>query len=307
MVFAGTPEVALPSLEALNSSDHELLAVVTRPDAPRGRSGRPRPSPVAEWAEAAGVEVLKPERPSDEQFVARLRELAPDACPVVAYGALLPESVLRIPRHGWVNLHFSLLPRWRGAAPVQRAIMAGDEVTGATTFRIVPELDAGPILGSLIEPLQVSDTAGDVLARLASEGAQLLVDTIDQLPTAEPVDQTDDGVTLAPKLTVAEARIDWTRGAEQLDRHVRGCSPSPMAWTMLLRGDSGPERFRIALARPAETAALAPGALSIERRRVLVGTGDGDLELVRVQPVGKQVMGASDWARGLRGDQVRFE
>lgn len=306
-MFAGTPEVALPSLEALSSSDHELLAVVTRPDAPRGRSGRPRPSPVAEWAQAAGIEVLKPERPGDEQFVERLRQLAPDACPVVAYGALLPRSVLQIPRFGWVNLHFSLLPRWRGAAPVQRAIMAGDEVTGATTFLIVPELDAGPILGSLIEPLQVSDTAGDVLARLASEGAQLLVDTIDQLPTAEPVDQTDDGVTLAPKLTAAEARIDWSRGAEQLDRHVRGCSPAPMAWTMMTRGGSDPERFRIALARPAGTAVLAPGALSIERRRVLVGTGDGDLELVRVQPAGKQVMGASDWARGLRGDQVRFE
>lgn len=306
LVFAGTPEVALPSLQALAAA-HEVIAVVTRPDAPRGRSKKLIPSPVAKWASDAGIEVLKPGRPGEEDFVARLLELAPDACPVVAYGALLPQKVLSIPRYGWVNLHFSLLPRWRGAAPVQRAIMAGDEVTGATTFRIVSELDAGPVYGSLIEPIYPEDTAGDVLGRLAEEGAHLLLDTITELPTAQPVEQSSDGVTLAPKLSVAEARIEWTRPAAELDRLIRGCSPEPMSWTTMRRGSSDPVRFRIAVARPASSATNAPGVVAAEPRRVLVGTGAGDLELLAVQPAGKQVMAARDWARGLHGDQVRFE
>lgn len=306
LVFAGTPEVALPSLQALAAA-HEVIAVVTRPDAPRGRSKKLIPSPVAKWASDAGIEVLKPGRPGEEDVVARLLELAPDACPVVAYGALLPQKVLSIPRYGWVNLHFSLLPRWRGAAPVQRAIMAGDEVTGATTFRIVSELDAGPVYGSLIEPIYPEDTAGDVLGRLAEEGAHLLLDTITELPTAQPVEQSSDGVTLAPKLSVAEARIEWTRPAAELDRLIRGCSPEPMSWTTMRRGSSDPVRFRIAVARPASSATNAPGVVAAEPRRVLVGTGAGDLELLAVQPAGKQVMAARDWARGLHGDQVRFE
>ncbi len=307
MVFAGTPEVALPSLRALRASEHELLAVVTRPDAPRGRSRKPRPSPVAEWAQSEGIEVLRPTRPGDPDFVNRLRELSPEACPVVAYGAILPRSVLEIPRFGWINLHFSLLPRWRGAAPVQRAIMAGDDVTGATTFRIVLELDAGPIYGSLIDPLFPTDTAGDVLNRLAVEGADLLVDTIDQLATTEPIEQSEDGITLAPKLTVEEARIDWHLPAEQLDRHIRGSSPAPMAWTSLVRPGEDPARFRIALARPASASGLRAGQILAEPKRVLVGTGAGDLELLRVQPLGKQVMEAADWTRGLHGAEVRFE
>ncbi len=307
LVFAGTPEVALPSLRALRASEHELLAVVTRPDAPRGRSRKPRPSPVAEWAEAEGIEVLRPSRPGDAEFVDRLAELAPDACPVVAYGAILPKSVLEIPRFGWINLHFSLLPRWRGAAPVQRSIMAGDEVTGATTFRIVPELDAGPVYGSLIDPLLPTDTAGSVLTRLALEGADLLVDTIDQLGTSEPIEQSEYGITLAPKLTVDEARIDWNRTSEQLDRHIRGCSPSPMAWTSLVRPGDDPARFRIALARPAGASGLRVGQILVEPKRVLVGTGAGDLELLRVQPLGKHEMAAADWGRGLHGAEVGFE
>lgn len=302
VVFAGTPEVALPSLALLAASELELVAVVTRPDAPRGRSKRLVPSPVAAWAAERGLEVLKPARPRDEDFKARLRAIAPDACAVVAYGALLPSDVLAIPPLGWVNLHFSLLPRWRGAAPAQRTIIAGDPVAGATTFRIVRELDAGPVYRTLTHPLAGTETAGELLDALAASGASLLVDTVRSLPTAVPTEQPADGVTLAPKLTPEEARLDWPRDGLELERLIRGCSPEPMAWTTL-----GGERFRIALARPAATAALAPGALALGRAGVLVGTGTIDLELLRVQPQGRREMAAADWARGLREPAASFD
>jgi methionyl-tRNA formyltransferase len=302
VVFAGTPEVALPSLALLAASELELVAVVTRPDAPRGRSKRLVPSPVAAWAAERGLEVLKPARPRDEDFKARLRAIAPDACAVVAYGALLPSDVLAIPPLGWVNLHFSLLPRWRGAAPAQRTIIAGDPVAGATTFRIVRELDAGPVYRTLTHPLAGTETAGELLDALAASGASLLVDTVRSLPTAVPTEQPADGVTLAPKLTPEEARLDWPRDGLELERLIRGCSPEPMAWTTL-----GGERFRIALARPAATAALAPGALALGRAGVLVGTGTIDLELLRVQPQGRREMAATDWARGLREPAASFD
>lgn len=307
LVFAGTPAVALPSLKALVGSAHEVVAVVTRPDAPRGRSKKLVPSEVGAWAEAAGIPVLKPAHPREEDFVAALTELAPDACPVVAYGALVPQRVLDIPAHGWINLHFSLLPRWRGAAPVQRAIMAGDTVTGASTFRLVPELDAGPVFGTVELPLAGTETAGEVLATLAEDGAALLLETIDRLPEAVPVGQPEAGVTLAPKITVADARLDWQRDAVTLDRIVRGCSPEPMAWTTLATGGAGDgERFKIALARVSELDGLAPGEVRAEKRRLLAGTGTTALELVRVQPQGKKEMPGPDWARGLRGAEVRF-
>lgn len=293
LVFAGSPEVALPSLARL-AAEHDVVAVVTRPDAPKGRSKRPEPTAVARWAEERGIEVYKPVRPSEPEFVARMRELAPDACPVVAYGALLPQELLDIPTYGWINLHFSLLPRWRGAAPVQRTIIGGDEVAGATTFRIVAALDAGPIYASHIEPLTGHETAGDLLASLAESGAELLADTIDSLPTAVPLEQVGE-VTLAPKLTVAEAHLDWSRDGESLERLIRGCSPSPTAWTTL---DGA--RVKIALARALDTAELAPGALRVDKKRVVVGTGNRDLELIRVQPQGKKEMPAADWGRGLR-------
>ena len=308
LVFAGTPSVALPSLEALLGSEHELAAVVTRPDAARGRSKRLVPSEVGQWAADHGIPTLKPTHPRDPEFVAALTELAPDACPVVAYGALVPQHVLDIPRYGWINLHFSLLPGWRGAAPVQRAIMAGDEVTGATTFRLVRELDAGPVYGMTELALTGTETAGDVLATLADAGARLLLDTIDALATTEPTPQTDeDAVTLAPKITVDEARLDWTSPADQLDRLIRGCSPEPMAWTTLrqAQGTEG-ERFKVALARATDETGLAPGEVRAEKRRVLVGTGTTALELVRVQPQGKKEMAGADWGRGLHGAEARF-
>ncbi len=297
IVFCGTPEVAVPSLDALVASDHEVVAVVTRPDAPSGRGKRLTPSPVALRAEELELEVLKPQRPRDEDFVARLTEIDPDCCPVVAYGALLPQRVLDVPRHGFVNLHFSVLPRWRGAAPVQHAVLAGDPETGATTFRLVLEMDAGPTYGVITEPVGPADTSGDLLTRLAYAGSALLVETLDAVAAGvEPVPQPNDGVTLAPKISVDDAKIDWTRTAAEIDRQVRGCTPSPGTWTTF-RG----ERLKIVSASPgaADTGDLAPGGLEVGRRAVHVGTGSGALELGRVQAQGKKPMAAPDWARGL--------
>lgn len=296
LVFAGTPAVAIPALAALLASEHEVAAVVTRPDAARGRSKRLLPSDVAAYAAQAGLPVLKPTHPRDEDFIAAVTELAPDACPVVAYGALVPQRVLDIPRHGWINLHFSLLPRWRGAAPVQRAIMAGDAETGATTFRLVRELDAGPTYDAVRLPLTSSQTAGDVLNELAASGAKLLLRTIDALGVAQPTPQTDVGITLAPKVEVSEAKLDWTRPALELDRLIRGANPSPVAWTTL-----DDQRLAIWLGRPDASPELAAGEVRAEKRRVLVGTGEGALELLTVQPQGKKPMPGADWGRGLRG------
>jgi methionyl-tRNA formyltransferase len=297
IVFGGTPDVAIPSLDALADSRHELVAVVTRPDAPSGRGKKLTASPVAQRAAELGIEVLKPQRPRDEEFVTRLTELAPDCCPVVAYGALLPQRVLEIPRHGWVNLHFSLLPAWRGAAPVQRAILAGDQITGATTFRIVLELDAGPILATVSEPIRPDDTAGDLLHRLSLSGARLLVETLDGIEdgtlTAAPQPETDAQVSYASKINVENARIDWTQSADVLDRLIRACAPAPGAWTTF-RG----ERFKINSARICD-AVLAPGVLQISKRGVRVGTATQALELDEIQAQGKKPMPAADWARGI--------
>jgi len=300
LVVAGTPDVAVASLDALLDSAHEVVAVLTRPDAAAGRGRRTAASPVAERARAAGLPLLQPRRPSEPDFLAELADLAPDACPVVAYGALVPRAALDVPRLGWLNLHFSLLPAWRGAAPVQRAVMAGDEVTGACVFRLEEGLDTGPVLARLTEPVGPRDTAGDLLARLASSGAQLLVQTLDALEagTATAVPQPGDGVSLAPKITVAEAHLDLSASAVEVDRRVRGCTPDPGAWTTFRD-----QRLKVTEVRPVgadEGEPLAPGRLRVERRRVLVGTGGGLLELTGVQPAGKRVMAGIDWARGVR-------
>ena len=231
IVFAGTPAPALPSLDALAASRHDLVGVVTRPDAPAGRGRHLVASPVAQRAEELGVPVLKPTHPRDPEFQQALRDLAPDCCPVVAYGALLPQSALDIPRHGWVNLHFSVLPAWRGAAPVQHALWAGDEVTGATTFRIVPELDAGPTYGLMTQTIRADDTAGTLLAKLAEGGAGLLVATLDGIEdgSLEAREQPADGITYAAKITVDDAQVHWTHPALGIDRQVRACSPAPGA------------------------------------------------------------------------------
>ncbi|MFD1937829.1 MULTISPECIES: methionyl-tRNA formyltransferase [Nonomuraea] len=300
LVFAGTPETALPSLRALiDSPRHEVVAVVTRPDARAGRGRALHPSPVADLAAAEGIEVLRPAKVSDPAFLDRLNELAPDCCPVVAYGALLPQAALDIPHHGWVNLHFSLLPAWRGAAPVQHAVLHGDEITGAATFQIVKELDAGPVYGVVTEEIKGTDTSGELLARLAESGAGLLAATLDGIEdgTLEARPQPLDGVSVAPKLTVDDARIDWSAPAMRVDRLVRACTPNPGPWTTFRehRIKLGPVRLA------AEAERLAPGELVVAgKNSVLVGTGTHPVELGEVQPQGKRLMTAGEWARGVR-------
>ena len=297
LVFAGTPEPALPSLEAVAASRHELVGVVTRPDAPAGRGRRLVASPVARRAEELGVPVLKPEHPRDPDFQAELRALAPDCCPVVAYGAMLPQSALDIPPHGWVNLHFSLLPAWRGAAPVQHALWAGDEVTGATTFRIVRALDAGPTFGLMTEQVRPADTSGDLLARLAEGGAELLVRTLDAIEDGdiEAREQPGEGVSLAPKVEVADAEVDWSRLAIAVDRQVRACTPAPGAWSTYAG-----ERLKLGPVRLDPERQLEPGVLEVAKNAVHVGTGSCAVVLGDVRPFGKKQMPAADWARGAR-------
>ena len=310
LVFAGTPAAAVPSLDALLKSRHEVAAVITRPDAKAGRGLRAVSSPVAERAAEAGVDVLTPARPSDADFLARLREIGPDCCPVTAYGALLPQAALDIPVHGWVNVHFSLLPAWRGAAPIQHAILHGDDVTGATTFRIVRELDAGPVYGMLTEPIWPADTAGDLLSRLSIAGAELLVATLDGIESGEleARPQPAAGVSLAPKITTADAEINWRQPAVAVSRRIRACTPAPGAWTQLegVRVKVGPVTVPGSTGTPAsDDGRLSPGELRALANRVVVGTATSPLELGEVQQDGKRRMQAADWARGLRLDGGR--
>lgn len=298
VVFAGTPEVALPSLRAIAESRHDVVGVVTRPDAPSGRGRKLVASPVAQLAEELGVPVLKPAHPKDPDFQRRLRELRPDCCPVVAYGALLPQSALDIPEHGWVNLHFSLLPAWRGAAPVQRALWSGDELTGATTFRIVAALDAGPTYGVVTERIRVTDTSGELLDRLARAGAPLMVATLDGIEdaTLEARPQPEQGVTFAPKILAEDAEVRWADPAQAVDRQVRACTPAPGAWT-LFEG----ERFKLGPVRPEPDApSLEAGAVAVGKSAVHVGTGTVPVRLGEVKAFGKKQMPAADWARGVR-------
>jgi methionyl-tRNA formyltransferase len=298
LVFAGTPAVALPALDAIAASRHELVAVVTRPDAPAGRGRRLVRSPAGAWADERGIEVLTPARPREPEFLDRLRELAPDCVPVVAYGALVPPAALEIPRHGWVNLHFSLLPAWRGAAPVQNALLHGDEITGACVFELEEGLDTGPVYGTLTDQIRAHDTAGDLLERLAASGAALLVAVLDGIEegTARAVPQPLDGVSLAPKITVADAHVRWTDPAFAVDRRIRACTPAPGAWSTFReeRVKLGPVRL---IAGGPE---LEPGDLLVERSRVLVGTATTPVALGEVRAAGKKAMAATDWARGVR-------
>jgi methionyl-tRNA formyltransferase len=300
VLFAGTPEAAVPSLRAILASPHEVVAVLTRPDAPAGRGRRMLPSPVAEIALAEGIEVLRPARASDPEFLDRLAQMAPDAAPIVAYGGLIPPAALAVPTHGWVNLHFSLLPAWRGAAPVQHAVMAGDEVTGASTFRLEEGLDTGPVFGVVTDTIRPTDTSGDLLGRLAVAGAGLLVATLDGLEAGAlvPVQQSPDGVSLAPKIRVEDARVVWTDPAMRVDRLVRGCTPAPGAWSEF-RG----ERVKLGPVRPApEVADLAAGEVRVRKNSVWVGTATYAVLLGEVKAEGKKLMAAGDWARGVRVD-----
>jgi methionyl-tRNA formyltransferase len=253
---------------------------------------------VAERADAAGLPVLQPRSPREPEFLEQLAALAVDCAPVVAYGALVPQAALDLPRQGWVNLHFSLLPAWRGAAPVQHAIMAGDEVTGASTFRLEAGLDTGPVFGRVTEAVGPRETAGDLLGRLAVSGAGLLVATLDGIAAgtlvAEP--QPAEGISLAPRIESGDARVDWALPSYVVDRRIRGVTPAPGAWTTW-RG----QRLRLGPVEPTPGADdLTPGEVSAGADAVLVGTGRGAVRLGSVQPAGKRMLPAADWARGAR-------
>ncbi|MEY4136874.1 MAG: hypothetical protein RL205_1002 [Actinomycetota bacterium] len=304
LVFAGTPDVAAISLRALVESTHEIAAVVTRPDAQRGRGRGLARSAVAELAHECGIPLLQPDSARSPEFLAELSDLSPDCCPVVAYGNLLPAPVLSVPAHGWVNLHFSLLPAWRGAAPVQSSIWHGDDLTGATTFVLDEGMDTGPVLGTVTECISATDTAGDLLERLAHSGAGLLVATLDALERGEltAVQQSSEGVSYAPKISVDDARIVWNAPAVAIDRMIRACTPAPGAWTSL-----ADERIKIGPVSMADSGeSLAAGAISVTKSAVLVGTATVPVQLGLVQATGKRAMPAADWARGLRlqGDEV---
>ena len=298
LLFAGTPAVAVPTLDALMSSRHEVVAVLTRPDAPAGRGKQMASSEVAARARELGLPLLQPRRPGDSDFLDALGSLAVDAAPIVAYGGLIPQAALALVRNGWINLHFSLLPAWRGAAPVQRAIMAGDDVTGATTFVLDEGLDTGETLGVVTETIRLTDTSGDLLARLATSGAELMVRTLDAIEAgvAVPAPQSLDGVSLAPKLSPADVRVDWQSPALAIDRLVRAATPQPGAWTVVReeRLGLGP----VTLVR--DDSSLEPGEMAVDKAGVRVGTGSHAVRLGEVRPAGKRPMQSADWARGAR-------
>lgn len=301
IVFAGTPEPALPSLRRLvDSPAHEVVAVLTRPDAAAGRRAKQTPSPVAQLAIEHDIPVLRPERPNSDEFVSELAQLAPDACAVVAYGALLRDGLLAVPAHGWINLHFSLLPAWRGAAPVQAAIAAGDEMTGATTFHIEPALDSGPVYGVVTETIRPTDTAADLLDRLSVSGAALLETTLDGIAdgTLSPVPQPADGITVAPKVTVDDARVRWDLPAHVVERRIRAVTPNPGAWTLV-----GELRIKLGPVTIDASDTLPPGTIRVDRTGVRIGTATQPVRLGAVQPPGKKRMEAAAWARGARLDE----
>ena len=303
-MFAGTPEPALPTLRALIDDGHNIAAVITRPPAPAGRGRALVPSRVADAAAAAGLPLLTPGSARDPEFVARLAELAPDLGVVVAYGQILRPAVLDIPARGWVNLHFSLLPAWRGAAPVAAAIRAGDDITGASAFRLEAGMDTGPVYGVVTEPIGATDTTGDLLARLANAGAGLISRVVAGLAagTMQAWPQPAAGVSSAPKLAADDAEVDFGAPAIAVDRQIRAVTPEPGAWTESPWGriSLGPAVPVGPAGEPADAPPPAPGELVGQRRRVLVGTGTGPMELGQVKPPGRRWMAATDWARGVR-------
>jgi methionyl-tRNA formyltransferase len=304
VLFAGTPAVAVPSLDALVEAGFDVVAVLTRPDAPLGRKRVLTPSPVAQRARELGVPVVRAAR-IDEAAAAEIAGARPDVAAIVAYGALIPRAALDIPVHGWINLHFSLLPAWRGAAPVQHALINGDDVTGASTFQLEAGLDTGPVFGTLTEAVRPSDTSETLLERLSHGGAVLLTQTLSAIQDgrASAVPQRGD-VSLAPKLTIDDGRIDWTQPALAIGRRIRGVTAEPGAWTTLdgQRLKLGPVELR------PESDRLDPGRLGFSAGSVLVGTASHAVELVNVQPAGKKMMRARDWARGLANKEgVVFE
>ena len=302
LVFAGSPAAAVPSLRRLATTDHRIAAVVTREDSPQGRKRVLTPTPVALAAGELNLPTITANRLAGSA-TDRIAELEPDLGVIVAYGGLVREPLLSVPRLGWINLHFSLLPRWRGAAPVQRAIIAGDELTGAAVFQLVPELDAGDVYGTMVQSIGARETAGHLLDSLAESGAALLSEVVDALAagTARAEPQRGD-VTLAPKLALEDGRVDWSAPALVIDCLIRGVTPEPGAFT-----DLDDARLKIHEATIARgSARLARGEVALVERRVLVGTGSVPIELIRVQPAGKTAMAAADWWRGRPSATARF-
>jgi len=297
LVFAGTPDAAVPSLRLLAASDHEIAAVVTRRDAPIGRKRVLTPSPVADFAEDLGIKTIKTDR-LDADATERITALAPDLGVIVAYGGLVREPLLSTPLHGWINLHFSLLPRWRGAAPVQRALIAGDPVTGASVFQLVPALDAGDVFAESRYVVPETATAGDVLDALAQDGARLLHGVVDAIAQGTAVAVAQSGEpTLAPRLDVDDGRIDWAETREAVLGRIRGVTPEPGAHTTV---DGVRLKVLAAAAADADAPALEPGEFAVHGRALVIGTGSEPIVLHRVQPAGKSAMDASDWWRGRR-------
>jgi methionyl-tRNA formyltransferase len=303
LVFAGSPAAAVPSLRRLAHSDHTVVAAITREDSPQGRRGVLTPTPVASEAEELGIPVLRANRLSGDATQA-VAGLAPDLGVIVAYGGLVREPLLSTPRLGWINLHFSLLPRWRGAAPVQRSVIAGDELTGASVFQLVPELDAGDVFGQLTQPIGALETAGHLLDSLAESGAELLLRVVDALADGSARSEPQAGdVTLAPKLTLEDGRIDWSRDAFAVTNLIRGVTPEPGAFTTV--DDARIKILAAAIARDAPR--LEPGRIALEGKRVLVGTATNPVELITVHPAGRRAMPAADWWRGRPTDAGTVE
>ena len=305
-VFAGTPDVAAVALRALINTEHEVVGVITRPDSPSGRGRNLQRSPVGVVADEFGIPVLTPSSLKDADFRAALIQLEPECIPVVAYGNLIPSDLLAVAPHGWINLHFSILPALRGAAPVQWAVMHGDEITGATTFLIGPGLDDGPIFGMFTERILPTDTSGDLLERLAGYGSSLLIGTLDGIEAGElvPVDQPNDGITYAPKLSMEDSRVRWDDPWIGVDRRIRATTPSPGAWTML-----GEDRFKLSPLQhkdPIDLPQLRPGQLFATKSAVWVGTATHPACLDCIQPPGKKLMNAADWARGVDISGLKF-
>ncbi|MDP9983153.1 methionyl-tRNA formyltransferase [Pseudarthrobacter oxydans] len=294
VLFAGTPAVAVPSLDALVAGGFDVVAVLTRPDAPLGRKRVLTPSPVAARASELGIRIIHAAK-VDAAVTEQIAAAAPDVAAIVAYGGLIPRPALDLPRHGWINLHFSLLPAWRGAAPVQRSLIAGDDVTGAVTFLLEEGLDTGPVFGTLTEAVRPDDTAGALLERLSHSGAVLLTQTLSAVDAGRAAAVPQQGeLSLAPKLTLEDGRLDWQQPALAIGRRARGVTPEPGAWTTL---DGQRIKLEPVILRPGDPA-LKPGHLALEGKSVLVGTGSHPVELTRVQPSGKKMMTAADWARG---------
>ncbi|MDL9979791.1 methionyl-tRNA formyltransferase [Microbacterium sp. ASV49] len=296
VVFAGTPDPAVPSLRLLAATEHEIVGVVSRNDAPLGRKRVMTPSPTAGAADELGLPVIKTDR-LDAAATEQIAALEPDLGVIVAYGGLVREPLLSAPRLGWINLHFSLLPLWRGAAPVQHALIAGDAVVGAAVFQLVPELDAGDVFDAIEYRPEPDATSGDVLDALAHRGAYLLRSVVDGLAAGTAIARPQEGTpTFAPKLSLDDGWIRWGESAHAVLNRVRGVTPEPGA-----HSDLDGTRLKVLAARAADSGdELPPGQVELRGRAVLVGTADEPIALVTVQPAGRGAMAAADWWRGLR-------